>query len=1462
VTTTPQPLTEEPTQPTPAAEAEPAAPPAVGPAPGTGEATRDMQRSALRDLVVLSTESAATEARIEADRVQALETAAKEFDKSTFSIRERFKTMEEQVRQKYADRVARTEAAYKQGVAKTEADAKRATQTIEAEAEPISRKLKDKLNHDIWLADSVFDVAQNQFKAQAKKSSDQYESQLKELESVQEKAAVELARYKQKAPAVDGAVEAQAAGTPGQYAQLLDAAEQQLRKLKNLFVAGLLVGASPYIILIFFCALAGAGAHFIAGGGMPPRWPAIGIGAGAMLVIALVCGIGLRRVGKRQVQAAYQPLAEKLSAARASAKADLDAAEAALEAEKAKALQRRDREVKSLTERMAPFMEKASSKREAALQAVKTRRESELTRFKTERTQVRAAADASFKKHLAEVAARQEAELRAATSRNQAALSQTRNNYQQARSALERRLADGLENIRVPTQPAGAGRVADPTGSNGQNGNGDAHAIVAPELPAPITWDDPAWSTWKPPMKFSPTVRFGELLVDLRKKAAESGAGITVTSAAAAGPKLDLPEAFAVPANLAFPQGASLLIQTDRDGRDEAIGMLQMTMARLLTWLPAGRVRFIIIDPVGLGQTFSGFMHLADYDEALIGVRIWTEAEQIDKRLQDMTEHMETVIQKYLRNEYATIDDYNAQAGELAEPYRFLVLADFPAEFSTEALRRLSSIAVTGQRCGVYTLVIRDTRMDLPSGIHMDEVVKSSVNLVRQSPPSADPEAPPAPPRFVWQDEVFRQFPLTCDPPPTEEQMTKIANIVGHGAKLAKRVEVNFDSIAPKLEEFWSRSTASEMTVPVGRRGATRLQDLSVGKGVAQHVLIAGKTGSGKSSLLNALVTNLAMWYSPDEVEFYLIDFKKGVEFKAYASQRLPHARAIAVESDREFGLSVLQRLDGELTRRGDMYRRAAVQDLAAYRKVPGAVPMPRTLLLIDEFQEFFSEDDKLAGEASLLLDRLVRQGRAFGIHVLLGSQTIGGNSGLNRSTIGQMAVRVALMTSEADSQVILGDGNSAARLLTRPGEAIYNDQGGLVEANSPFQVAWLPDERREQYLKEVRRKYDALPPTIPPRDESVVFEGNMPADVTQNKALDKLISASAWPATATIAPRAWIGDPVAIRDPSAITFRRQSGSNVILIGQADEAALAILCTAMVSLAAQQTPTEARFYVLDGSAADSPFAGVLESVRTALPHQSQSVDYRTVPDAMAELNDEVKRRQAGGQDAQGQSSEPEIYVIIYGLQRYRALRKSEDSFGSFSAGGDDDEEKKLDPGKVFTEMLRDGPPLGIHVLAWCDTPISVERTLDRGTLREFDNRILFQMSASDSSNLIDSPLANKLGFNRALAYSEEQGTVEKFRPYGPPPKPWLAWVKQQLSVRNAKLPPASVPKPKPAPAAPARTKPIDAPTPPTEAAAVDTSIEEEDDDPGLAEFLKRSGLTSEPAEPAGPAGPTGADGVT
>jgi DNA segregation ATPase FtsK/SpoIIIE-like protein len=114
---------------------------------------------------------------------------------------------------------------------------------------------------------------------------------------------------------------------------------------------------------------------------------------------------------------------------------------------------------------------------------------------------------------------------------------------------------------------------------------------------------------------------------------------------------------------------------------------------------------------------------------------------------------------------------------------------------------------------------------------------------------------------------------------------------------------------------------------------------LSLGKGTRQHALIAGKTGSGKSTLFHVIITNLSLWCSPEQVEFYLVDFKKGVEFKCYADRKLPHAKVIAIESDRQFALSVLQRVDAELKNRGEIFRKAGSQDLASYNRNSGQRP-------------------------------------------------------------------------------------------------------------------------------------------------------------------------------------------------------------------------------------------------------------------------------------------------------------------------------------------------------------------------------------------------------------------------------------------------------------------------------------------------------------------------------------------
>ena len=854
-----------------------------------------------------------------------------------------------------------------------------------------------------------------------------------------------------------------------------------------------------------------------------------------------------------------------------------------------------------------------------------------------------------------------------------------------------------------------------------------------------------------------PGLRFGQLALSLEK----------VPGGVSSRPEFNAfgPVSWTQPATVPFPVEASLLIKTSGDQKEVASDMMQAMMLRIASGVPAGQTRFTIIDPLGLGKQFAGFMHLADYDELLVTSRIWTEPPQIEQCLADITEQIELVIQKYLRNEYESIGDYNADA-EVPEPYRFVVVANFPANFNETSARRLASIAASGARCGVYTIVSVDTSQHMPSNFSITDIEQHATTLVLKDGV------------YTWNDPEFGKWPLTVEQPPSDEVFTKIIQRVGKAAKAAKRVEVPFDRVAPKEEEWWTGSTATEVLAPLGPAGAKKLQYMKLGKGTSQHALIAGKTGSGKSTLMHALITSLALNYSPNEIQFYLIDFKKGVEFKLYDHYRLPHARVIAIESEREFGLSVLEQLDRELKRRGDLFREFAVQDVAGFRQSGNGEPMPRILLIIDEFQEIFVEDDKIAQDASLILDRLVRQGRAFGMHVLLGSQTLGGSYSLPRATMGQMAVRIALQCNEADSSLILSEENTAARLLTRPGEAIYNDANGMVAGNNPFQVVFLNDERRERYLGALRRLADRR--TDIPALPRMVFDGNEAADPAGNALLAELLGEGTVAGKSQTAPLAWLGDAIAIKDPTAAIFRRQGGANLLIVGQREDLGVSLLAMSMVSLAAAHDPhpggalgRAARFVVFEPAIAEEKPDILLSNLAPSLPHETELVGRLGVGEAVQRLADEVRRR-IDEQVLDGEA----VYVIIRDLARFRELRRNEGDFG-YSFGSD----QKATPAQNLVALLKDGPPVGVHVLIWCDSLTNLQRTFERGTLKEFELRVLFQMSGSDSSQLVDSPAAVKLGPQRALFIHEETGTLEKFRPYAFPAGEWLTGMSAAMRAR-------------------------------------------------------------------------------
>ena len=1194
---------------------------------------------------------------------------------------------------------------------------------------------KQKLEEAHWEATTVFDAKKDEpgarLHATLKSLEDGWNrveairSELQELLTKRRMWTPVLAAYAEQKPDV-GEAKGDANSKP-QFDNAVEEIHERAIAIANQRLPRWFQGViRPGGVLILLCAALGISVG-LATRGEQPAW--IVVAAVAGLLLWLGGGFWLLQKTRKRVAGDYESWTELVLSAEVALQRSTHFAEAECERESREIYEQFDSEMK----RASDAFVKLSSEQE-------THKQTELARL-----------EGKYPAMLQEMTEQHETQLEREETKQQQLLERLETSHHEQTHELGRRRAlKASETERAYNQDWT--NMADAWKASLDDFESTIEVMNREQQDGFPDWNSEDWNRWKTPTQIPPAVCFGRYEVNL----AQVKYGI---------PKDDRltpnQTQLTLPAALPFPERSLLLLKSNDAGRRAAIEVIQAAMLRLLTSLPPGKVRYTIIDPVGLGENFSAFMHLADYDEQLVASRIWTEAAHIERRLTDLTEHMETVIQVYLRNEFETIQEYNDFAGEMAEPYRVLVIANFPSGFSEAAAKRLTSIVTAGARCGIYTIMNFDPKQRMPRDFHLSDLESHAFQLTCEND------------TFIWEHGEFGPVPLRLDKPPESDRFTELVRTVGGQVKDADRVEVPFSNVVPDRQAWWTEDSRRGVDVPLGRAGATKLQHLRLGQGTSQHVLTAGKTGSGKSTMLHALITSSALRYSPDELEYYLIDFKKGVEFKAYAAFGLPHAKVIAIESEREFGLSVLERLDNELKRRGDMFRRIGVQDVRGFRAAEPETRMPRILLIIDEFQELFVEEDTIAQSASLLLDRLVRQGRAFGIHVLLGSQTLAGAYSLARSTLGQMAVRIALQCSEADAHLILSEENTAARLLTRPGEAIYNDANGLFEGNHPFQVVWLPDHEREQYLRELdeyveKKGYKRTAP--------IVFEGNVPADPKTNVPMAQFLSGEREPEYLH-APHAWLGAAVAIKEPTSVPLVRQSGGNLLLVGHREEAALGVLATSLVALAAQDRPQDGdfgRFVVLDGTRVDAPEAGFWQRFARQLGRQVTVATPKDAGKVVAEIDEEVRRRQEGGiEDA------PPIYVVAYDLGRFRDLRKEEDDFG-FGMG----EDKPPSPGKQFANILREGPLVGVHLLMWCDSYNNVIRALDRQGLRDVDYRVVFQMNATDSSNLIDTPVASRLGVHRAILYNEGRGTVEKFRPYGLPTDEWMASVRAQLSPEH------------------------------------------------------------------------------
>jgi S-DNA-T family DNA segregation ATPase FtsK/SpoIIIE len=213
------------------------------------------------------------------------------------------------------------------------------------------------------------------------------------------------------------------------------------------------------------------------------------------------------------------------------------------------------------------------------------------------------------------------------------------------------------------------------------------------------------------------------------------------------------------------------------------------------------------------------------------------------------------------------------------------------------------------------------------------------------------------------------------------------------------------------------------------------------------HALVAGTTGSGKSELLQTLVTSLALGNRPDELTFVLVDYKGGAAFRELAG--LPHVVGLVTDLDHHLAQRALTSLQAELTRRERLLADASASDITEYQAAVDAGTaerLSRLVLVVDEFR-------LLAGELPEFLDGLVRLaavGRSLGVHLVLATQRPGGV--VTADIKANVNLRISLRVRDrADSDDVLEAPDAASLPQDVPGRALYRSGSQPL---TPFQVA------------------------------------------------------------------------------------------------------------------------------------------------------------------------------------------------------------------------------------------------------------------------------------------------------------------------------------------------------------------------------------------------------------------------
>ena len=574
-----------------------------------------------------------------------------------------------------------------------------------------------------WEATTIAEAARGGSGVQLKELQAQLESRWQELQTIHRQAVALLNRWSQWRDFVDPQpVSLLLERHPmRRFCHALDMARTQYHALTSLFMPRLVQGLRPMGIFFLLWAVLTvlAGALFRWDKDRIDQWVMASAATSFFLFVAI--GVPVYVLARRRCADCYLALRRTMLEAGLDRSSTLETAKGDCQ-RLLEAIDSRQRaEIGRANEKLFAAMGAGLARRERETAEIEATYPPRLAAIQAARDQTLQQADAKYPPLLAEMESRYLAQSAALREARQQALASSKAQHEREWTEMAQRWNTGVARFV---------EAVEAIRKNCERLFTDWTAADAP--------------SWTPPSETPVAVRFGQITVQLAK----------IRGGIPDDPRLKPPAAeFTLPLLLPLPDHSLLLLKAGETGRAKAVESLQASMLRLLTSMPPGKIRFTILDPIGLGENFSAFMHLADFDEQLVTSRIWTDADHIEQRLANLTQHMENVIQVYLRNEFDSILEYNAFAGEMAEPYRILVIANFPANFTETAVQRLKSIVASGARCGVFVLLGVDSTLTPPHNVRVSDLDAGALLLRSEKG------------QFVWKHPEYGAAPVALERP-------------------------------------------------------------------------------------------------------------------------------------------------------------------------------------------------------------------------------------------------------------------------------------------------------------------------------------------------------------------------------------------------------------------------------------------------------------------------------------------------------------------------------------------------------------------------------------------------------------------------------------------------------------------------------------------------------------------------